>query len=333
MARLFLSLACCLLLVGFTPLLKGEDWITFSSKPGPGKEKHIVLVSGDDEYRSEEALPQLAKILNTHHGFRCTVLFSLDKDGTINPENKTSLPGAETLASADLIILSVRYRAWPDEAMKHFVDAYLKGTPIIALRTSTHAFMYPREAETKYRKYNSFGKDVIGEGWVSHWGRHKVEATRGVVEEGNKAETVLKGVKNVFGDTDVYEAYPPEDAKILMRGQVLKGMKQDDPPAKYMKKRSSDKGEQDVNGPMMPIVWTRQVKNEAGKSNRIFCTTMGSATDLANEDLRRLIVNAVYDGVGIPVPDAAEVGLVGEYKPTMYGFKTHQKNKKPGDYK
>ena len=53
-----------------------DRWIEFEGKEGLGQGKHIVLISGDDEYRSEEALPQLAKILAMHHGFRCTVLFA-----------------------------------------------------------------------------------------------------------------------------------------------------------------------------------------------------------------------------------------------------------------
>ena len=31
---------------------------------GPGKGKHIVLLAGDEEYRSEEGLPMLGKILS-----------------------------------------------------------------------------------------------------------------------------------------------------------------------------------------------------------------------------------------------------------------------------
>ena len=42
-------------------------------------------------------LPMLAKILSQRHGFKCTVLFSVDKDGTINPNLHDSLPGAEAL--------------------------------------------------------------------------------------------------------------------------------------------------------------------------------------------------------------------------------------------
>ena len=61
-------------------------WSTYTAQKGK-KNKHVVLVSGDEEYRSEEALPQLAKILNLHHGFHCIVLFAQHPDhpGVINP--------------------------------------------------------------------------------------------------------------------------------------------------------------------------------------------------------------------------------------------------------
>ena len=49
--------------------------VHYKGKAGPGKGKHVVLVSGDEEYRSEECLPMLGRILADHHGFDCTVLF------------------------------------------------------------------------------------------------------------------------------------------------------------------------------------------------------------------------------------------------------------------
>src|SRR5215510_1485734 len=110
--------------------------------PGPGQGKHVVLLSGDEEYRSEEALPMLAKILSQRHGFKCTVLFALDPDGTINPENQKSLAGAEALDTADAIVMSLRFRNWPDDQMQRFVNAWQRGVPIVALRTSTHAFNF-----------------------------------------------------------------------------------------------------------------------------------------------------------------------------------------------
>jgi hypothetical protein len=226
----------------------------------------------------------------------------------------------------------LRFRNWPDEAMRHFVDAYRRGVPIVALRTSTHAFQYPPDRETSFREFNSFGERVLGEEWVSHWGRHKQEGTLGVVEPGAENHPILRGVTQVFGDTDVYEAYPPADAAILLRGQVLEGMLLDDRPADYTKRRASDQKEQPVNDPMMPVAWTRIYENEAGKTNRIFVTTLGAATDLASEGTRRMVMNALYWALDMEVPEEADVRYVGEYKPTMYGFGDFKKGVKPADH-
>src|SRR5438874_13462197 len=145
-----------LLALALAPAARAGDWIAYDPKPGPGQGKHVVFLSGDEEYRSEEGLPMLAKILSQRHGFKCTVLFPVDPDGTINPENGASLPGAAALDSADAIVMLLRFRHWPDEAMKHFVDAYRRGVPIVGLRTSTHAFNYARDSTSAYKSFNGF---------------------------------------------------------------------------------------------------------------------------------------------------------------------------------
>jgi hypothetical protein len=152
-----------------------------------------------------------------------------------------------------------------------------------------------------------------------------------VIEDSAKSDPLFTGITEIFGDTDVYEAYPPADAKILVRGQALKGMKPEDPPADYQKKRATDKQSQGINDPMMPVVWTRKYKNDAGKTNEIFTSTLGSATDLQDEGLRRLIVNAAYQFTGLKIPAKANVDLVGEYKATFYGFNGGKKGVKPAD--
>ena len=124
----------------------------------------------------------------------------------------------------------------------------------------------------------------------------------------------------------------PTDAKILLRGLVLKGMKPEDEPADYKKQRASDKQDQGINEPAMPVVWTRENKTESGKSNRILCTTLGAATDLENEGLRRLLVNAAHAFTGLEIPAKADVAPVGEFKPTMYGFNGFIKGVKPSDH-
>src|SRR5204863_6817740 len=139
--------------------------------------KHIVLVSGDEEYRSEESLPQLGKILARHHGFKCTVLFAIDpKDGTINPIVTNNIPGLEALKTADLMIIFTRFRDLPDEQMKHIVDYVESGKPIIGLRTATHAFNIKKGKTYDKFSFNAkdggFGRQILGETWISHHGNH-----------------------------------------------------------------------------------------------------------------------------------------------------------------
>ena len=126
----------------------GAAGIVFEGDSGPGRGKHIVLVSGDEEYRSEEGLPQLAKILARRHGFKCTVLFAIDrKDGTINPIQADNIPGLEALDTADLLVLLTRFRDLPDDQMQYIVDYVEAGKPVIGLRTATHA-LRPRPARS-----------------------------------------------------------------------------------------------------------------------------------------------------------------------------------------
>ncbi len=320
------------LLVGLSTLAGSPEWITYEGKDGPGRGKHIVFISGDEEYRLEEALPMLAKILAVRHGFKCTVLFAINPaDGTITPTVLTNIPGMQALDSADLCFMSVRFRELPDEQMKHFVDYLNAGKPIIALRTSTHAFSYERNKQSPYAKYDwrdrqwpgGFGQQVLGETWVNHHGNHGVESTRGVINPTEKDNPILRGVGDIWGPTDVYTVtHLPKDAAVLVYGQVLTGMKPTDPPVTGPK-----------NNPMMPLVWTHAYTGEAGKTSQTLTSTIGAAVDLENEGLRRLLVNACYwaTGLGDKIPAKANVDYVGHYRPLWFGFGKFKAGVKPAD--
>ncbi len=291
----------------------------------PGKGKHIVLVSGDEEYRSEQALPQLAAILSQRHGFHCTVLFAIDpKDGAIQPDLTTNIPGLEALDTADLMVLFTRFRDLPDAQMKHIVDYVEAGKPIVAIRTATHAFDIKSSPTYRQWSWNSkewdggFGRQVLGETWIAHHGKHKVQSTRAVFASGQAGHPVLRGIQGgeIWAPTDVYKVRlpMPDGVTPLLLGQVLEGMKPTDAPAGGA-----------VNDPMMPIAWTKSFKG-----GRIFTTTMGSAEDLLNEAFRRLLVNACYWASGMVVPARADVALVGAYDPLPFGFGGAAKGLRPG---
>ncbi|MBT3275226.1 MAG: hypothetical protein HN368_18880 [Spirochaetales bacterium] len=307
-----------------------QKWLEFKGSDGPGSGKHIVLVSGDEEYRSEEALPMMAKILSKHHGFDCTVLFAINSEtGEIDPEYQTNIPGLDALDSADLMILFTRFRELPDEQMKHIVDYVNSGRPVMGMRTATHAFQYSRDPNSQYAIYDcehkefegGFGRQILGETWVNHHGHHGFESTRGLINPASADHPILKGVADVWGTTDVYAVDELTGSpQVLLDGQVLTGMNHDDPPKPDMS--------------TMPVAWIKEYVGEQGKASRVFCTTMGAATDLLSADLRRMLINAAYWGVGMEdrIDSSSRVDLPGPYAPTKFGFGTHVKGRRVSDY-
>ena len=314
-----------------------EQWVTYTGTQGPGAGKHIVLVSGDEEYRSEEALPMLGRLLAERHGFRCTVLFAIDpKTGEINPNRNDNIPGLEALASADLLILFTRFRNLPDEQTQHIADYLAAGKPLIGIRTATHAFNLGKERKFHTWSWNydgedypqGFGRQVLGETWVNHHGHHKVEGTRGLIAPGAQEHPILRGIKDgsIWGDTDVYTVRLPlpTTTRPLVLGQVLKGLSFDDPPVEGPK-----------NDPMMPVAWLNEYSSQ-GMKGTAFCSTLGAATDLVAAGSRRMFVNAVYFlvGLGEQIPAAGtQVDLVGPYYPTRYGNNLFKTGVKPASLK
>lgn len=319
-----------------SPALNAQEeklWCEYEPvEDGLGKGKHVVLIAGDDEYRSEEALPMLGKILALRHGFRCTVLFPVNDEGMVQPNHQTNIPGMHLIKDADLLILGLRFRNLPDEQMEHF-DKYLEsGKPMIGLRTTTHAFKIPNEST--YAKYSfnhrgeewrgGFGREVLGDTWIKHHGKHGSQSTRGVPNEKHAQHPVLKGVKDVWGPTDVYAIKNlPETANVLLHGQVVEGMKPDDKAA-----------EGEKNEPMMPVAWTKNFETKSGKKSKIFCTTMGAATDFESAGLRRLIVNASLWCMEMESSITADlkVDFVDKYEPSKFGFKSFKQGRKPSFY-
>lgn len=334
------------------PFARAADpqWVVYEGKEGPGKGKSIVLISGDEEYRSEEGLPMLGRLLAEHHGFKCTVLFAIDPaTGEINPNTTNNIPGLEALDSADLMIIQTRFRNPPDDKMKHVDDFLMAGKPVIGLRTATHAF---NSLKGQYSKYNfnhkgdpaewtdGFGRLVLGETWISHHGGHKEESTRGIFAEGAKGSPLLNGIKDgeIWGPTDVYGVRLPlpGDSKPIILGQVTKRkgphMSEKDDVFYGMRPTDDEAVAGKKNDPMMPVAWTKSYQLPGGKPGKSFTTTMGAATDLTNEQLRRLLVNAVYDLLDMKVPERANVDIVGDFKPNAYGFGGFKKGLKPSDF-
>ncbi len=287
-----------------------EKWLSFEGKEGPGKGKHIVLVSGDEEYRSEESMPMLAKILSNHHGFNTTVLFSWSEDGAyIDPNNAKGVRGWEKLDSADLMIIGTRMREYTPETIQHLGGYLNAGKPVIGFRTATHAF---NGGETMGDiKAKDWGLRILGEQWVNHHGRHKGEGARAVIETGRESHPILNSVKDIFGPSDVYGVKHLTDKDtILLRGAVTDSLAPDSKNVEGAK-----------NDPMMALAWLHTYKAPEGdQTGRALCTTMGASVDFVSDDLRRLIVNGAYHLLDLEVPEKAEVSYVDPFYPSFFGF-------------
>lgn len=287
-----------------------SDRLVFDPPQSSDDTRHVVLIAGDEEYRTEETMPMLGKILSQRHGFRCTVLFALSADGSyIDPNNQEGLRGLEALNDADLMIIGTRFRR-PSQQQAEYVTAYLNaGKPVIGIRTSTHAFNGKGQFGTI--PYSRFGRVILGEEWVSHHGGHKRQGARGVIVEEHRDHPILNGVEDVFAPSDVYGViHLSDDDQILMRAAVTESL---DPESKPIKGEKND--------PMMPFAWLREYTSPDGdKTGQAFCTTGGASVDFVSEDLRRMIVNAAYYLTQQKVPDNADVDYVDPFYPSFYGF-------------
>jgi hypothetical protein len=312
----------------------------------------VVFITGDEEYRSEEGMPQIARILNRHHGFNCKVLFAQDPDkpGIVDPNYLHNIPGLENLNDADLMVIFTRFRALPDKQMK-WIDDYLKsGRPVLGIRTATHAFHFTeKDSLSSYSHYGNFndaegpwkggfGRLILGEKWISHHGDHGNQSTRGLKAAGAEDHPVWNGIEegSIWGPTDVYGVRLPlpGDSEPIVLGQIIDRSMDFDENDPRLGMRPTDAGLPgkvdrngiltDQNDPMMPVAWSKSYQIPEGKIGRSFTTTLGASADLLEAGTRRLIVNAAFWLLDLDVPEMATVDTVGNYSPTAFGFKDDQ---------
>ena len=319
-------------IIGLFPLAPAAvaNPVIYEANPDVAKNKHLVLIGDDHEYRSEETIPALARILAKHHGFKCTVLFGVDAEtGTIVPGH-SDIPGMVALGSADGLVIFARFLALPDEQMKHLDDYLQRGGPVVGLRTSTHAFNYPKDSQSKYRKHHfqyngddydrGFGHQVLGQTWVGHYGRNHQQSTRITIIPDQADHVILKGVKDIWVQCGGYNAEPAADWKVLTMAQPLQSMEQDGKPDPEKEPKASE--------------WTRTYKGANGKEGRVFTSLYGASEDILNDGYRRMIVNAVYwtNGIEDKIKADSNIAFVGPYKPNTFTGKEFARGIKPSAY-
>jgi type 1 glutamine amidotransferase len=300
--------------------------VVYQGDKGPGAGKHIVWLAGDHEYRGEESLPALARIMARRYGFKCSVFFTTDpKTGFIDP-GSSNIAGLSALKTADLLVVFLRFQDFPDDEMQHIVDYLDRGGPVVGYRTATHAFQIKRPG-ARFLKYTwnnpnpefkgGFGRQILGETWVSHYGTNHKQSSRLLLPQDQVDHPILRGVKDVWVQSGGYTADPAAGSTVLAIGRILDGMTPDSPAA-------ADKKD-------MPVAWYRTYTSASGQTGRVFTTTHGASEDLLNEGFRRMAVNATLWAAGLESsirPDG-DVTFVGPFHPTTFAFKGFAAGVKP----
>jgi len=319
-------LAFAFVVCSFTAADAAEP-VVYEGKSGPGVGKHIVFLAGDHEYRSEETLPALARILAKHHGYRCTVLFTVNPEtGEIDP-TANNLPGTKALETADLAVIFLRFKDLPAEQMQPIVDYLDRAGPVVGLRTATHAFKIPKDSQFARFDFQypgedyhrGFGRQVLGESWSGHYGKNHVMSTRLTVVPEAEDHPIMRGVEQPWVEAGGYWTEPMENSNVLALAQPLNGMTPDSPIAE-------DKDP-------CPGAWTRYYEGKGGQKGRVFTTTYGASEDLLNDDFRRMMVNACFWAAGqeSDITPNLNIDFVGDYNPVMFCFSGHRRGVKPAD--
>jgi type 1 glutamine amidotransferase/nicotinamidase-related amidase len=224
----------------------------------PAPKPHVVIVASEEEYHAKETLPAFAKDeLEGKLGWGVTVLQS---------DSKTDLPGLDALKDADLLVTFIRRRTLPPDQLGKFQAYFEAGKPVVALRTSSHAF----------QNWLEFDKQVLGGNYHNHYGN--TGATHVTLADGGAAagHPILRGVTPFDSAGSLYMASPLAPTAT----PLLTGTWQDKPAE--------------------PVAWTNTYKG-----GRVFYTSLGHPKDFESPQFRRLLVNAMHWAADQPVPAAS----------------------------
>ena len=276
---------------------------------------HIVFVTGDEEYRSEESMPMLARILHRDYGFRVTVCYALNKDGFIDPNILDNIDGLEALDEADMMVLFTRFRALPDAQAHHILAFAESGKPMAGFRTSTHAFLY-KDDSTRAHLNNEWPTKVLGQQWITHHGhfddgQHPLTDVALVAEQ--KDHPVLRGVTPFQAYSWLYHVHGGDwtlygDSKPLLQGTALRS-------------NHAQNNRLDQFPLTNPVAWTKTYTGTSGKAARVFFTTLGHPYDFKEASMRKLALNGILWALDHDIPEGgANAEFASEYDPNNSGF-------------
>lgn len=243
----------------------GDDKVfQFSADTRP----HLVIVTAEDEYRTEETLPAFA-LSELGKTFKISVVYGDEKE-------RWNLPGVGVVREADVLLLSVRRRNLPPEQLDLFREHLAAGKPLVAVRTASHAFHQRTEGPGPgLDEWRDFDAEILGGNYTGHHGNDIGTFAKIASDAGS--HPILEGIGSEEFSTkgSLYQTAPLKpDAKVLMTGRA-EGIAQAE-----------------------PVAWVRTGLD----GGRVFYTSLGHPGDFGIPAFRALLRNAVHWAAGdLPV--------------------------------
>lgn len=237
-----------------------------------GCRPRLTIVIAEDEYESRKTLPKFARE-QLDKTFQVRLVFA-------NPNDRNDLPGIEILNQSDVALLAVRRRVLPKEQMQAIRKFIADAKPLVALRTSSHAFCLrdgsPPEGHVDWPK---FDREVLGCYYHDHYGGGGAGAptTFVWVAKGAEHHPIVSGIPigEFIVRPTLYKHLPlAKTATCLMMGRA------------------------GAHQPHEPVAWT----NTTRYGGRVFYTMLGHPDDFEMPAFRRLLYNGLCWAAGVPVP-------------------------------
>lgn len=294
-------------------------------KEGP----HIVFVTGDEEYRSEESMPMLARILKRELNAKITMCYALDSLGNIDPNRSDHINNLSSLDSADLMVMFIRFRNLPKGELQYILNYVESGKPIVGFRTSTHAFLY--KDSSMMHMNNEWPIDVFGQQWITHHG-HFSDGDMPLTEvfpTHQSEHIILSGVEAFDAYSWLYHVDGGDWRLNKNCVPFLEG--------RSLKSNHAMNNRLEEFPITNPVAWTNTITTNDGVSSRVFFTTLGHPFDFKISSMRKLALNGIYWALGkealIP-SNGVNDAFVGGYNPNNSGFgDKFKKGVKPVDIK
>ncbi|HYT91542.1 MAG TPA: ThuA domain-containing protein, partial [Gemmataceae bacterium] len=237
--------------------------------------KQAVVAIAEPLYDTKTTLPQFAKrVLQEQLGLEVTVIHGA--------KDKNDMPGlTDALAKADLLVLSVRRRALPEkemDALKKYLEA---GKPLLAVRTSSHAFDTKGKHPARTVEWTKFDAEVLGGNYQNHHPDGPITTVRAAAE--GELHPILTGVKLPFtSKAALYKNNPlAATAKALLLGSI------------------PDKSPE-------PVAWTHTYKRA-----KVFYTSLGHKEDFQTPQVVQLLHNAARWALEMPIQPAPAIRKAG----------------------